>query len=133
VDQFAKAGLMIREGLESNARHAFLSLHQSAGGLQLQWRPAPGAETEQNEVVPQERLQTPVVLRLTRRGSRIDGECSWNRGQSFQKSGSPVVFAPALAKVLHVGLAISAHDPNRTAEARFRDLAIAPLARSGGS
>jgi WD40 repeat protein len=128
-DPFAKAGLMIREGLAPNARHASLFLHYTAGGLQLQWRPAPGAATEGHEVVPPERLRTPVVLRLTRRGSRIDGECSWNGGKSFQPSGSPVVFTPGLSKVLQVGLAISAHDPNRTTEARFHDLAITPLPR----
>jgi TolB protein len=121
----AEAGLMIREGLEAGSRHAML-VTQAAHGLSLQWRPIKGEGTEFTEAIAAETLQLPLMLRLTRRGNTITAHYSLDEGRSFQAAGDPILFAPPLAKGVHAGLAITAHDESQVSEAKFRDLKIEP-------
>jgi hypothetical protein len=125
INEWSQAGLMIRDTLEPDARHASLTV-PAAHGLQDKWRPAAGASTMagSNDIVPSPQLKLPITLRLTRRGDTITPEYSRDNGRSFQSAGDPQRFARALARTLYAGLVITAHDPTQICEAKFRDLEI---------
>jgi WD40 repeat protein len=119
----AKAGLMVRESLEPGARHVSLLAH-ATGYLQSQWRLSANEDTSEEEALPDAKLKTPIVLRLTRRGNVVRAHYSQDNGQSFQPAGEPVQFDEALARRVYVGLAVSAADINGFTEAKFRRLQI---------
>jgi WD40 repeat protein/regulation of enolase protein 1 (concanavalin A-like superfamily) len=126
TNMWAKAGLMIRESPAAGARNAFLAVTPGSSpgkGLSFQWRSTTNDETDYQQVLSDRELKTPLTLRLTRRGDAITAEYSWD-GVRFHPAGEPWTFVPALPETVHVGLAISSHDIQKTTEARFRDLRI---------
>jgi AAA domain-containing protein/WD40 domain-containing protein len=123
TDEWAKAGLMVRDSLEPGARH--MSLFTTPGnGLILQWRRTANGDSDNDFVIENAKLRLPVVLRLTRQGDALRGEYSTDHGKSFHSAGDPLAFAPALPKTVYVGLAITAHNVNRISEAQFSGLQI---------
>jgi WD40 repeat protein len=120
---WAIAGLMVRETLEADARHAML-VTTPAYGLSFQRRPAAGGGSELAEALPPEALQLPLLLRLTRQGSMITAEYSRDDGRSFQPAGEPLAFDPPLAETVHAGLAITSHFPGKISEAKFSGLKV---------
>lgn len=119
TNEWAKAGLMIRESLAPGARHAMLIV-TPLQGLDLQWRAAAEAESDAAEpAIDSDSLKTPLLLRLTRKGKEITAEYSIDDGKTFQRAGEPVSFPEDLPKKIYVGLAITAHDNSQLTEARF--------------
>jgi len=123
TDEFAKAGLMVRESLEASARHTSL-FTTPANGFVHQWRRTANGDSDNAFVIENARLRLPIVLRLTREGDTFRGEYSTVHGKSFHSAGDPLAFAPALPKTVYVGLAITAHNVNRISEAQFSGLQI---------
>jgi hypothetical protein len=123
---WAKAGLMVRETLEADARHAML-VTTPAYGLSFQRRAAAGGGSELAEALTAEALRLPLLLRLTRQGSTITAEYSRDDGRSFQPAGEPLAFDPPLAEAVHAGLAITSHFPDKISEAKFSGLKIERL------
>jgi len=106
---YAKAGLMIRESLEAEARNAHL-VATALQGVQWQCRPTAAAATVNvpDQVIPHADLKLPLLVRLTRLGNRIFAEYSTDQGQRFQSAGEPVTFDPPLPATLYAGPAITA-------------------------
>jgi hypothetical protein len=128
---WGKAGIMVRDGLDTGARHAFLGV-TPAGGLALEWRPV----ATYNYSIAMDLVRDAVkagqpggvLLRLTRRGNTITPAYSRDGGRSFQTAGDPVTFAQPLPATVQVGLVNSSHALGAISEARFRDLRIEPVA-----
>jgi hypothetical protein len=123
---WAKAGLMLRDALDSGARHASL-LIAAPSGLHAQWRPeahAGSGDVTKGPIpaAPDE----PLLLRLTRRGNTITTEYSSDHGKSFHPASDPMTFDRPLPLTLHVGLVITSHDLDRSSEAIFDRFRIQP-------
>jgi hypothetical protein len=116
---------MVRETLAEGARHATLVV-PAAHGLQLKWCPAPDADTDPGilDIVPSARLNRPLLLQLTRRGTTITAAYSTDEGRSYRPAGPPQRFNPPLANTVYAGLAITAHDERQVTEAKFSGLEI---------
>jgi hypothetical protein len=132
TSEWAKGGLMLRESLGPGARNVFLCT-AAAHGLVCQRRTASNDATEAQAVIQgplpaRTHLKLPILLRLTRRGNRITAEYSADNGRRFQPAGDPATFE-SLPATAYAGLAITAHDPTRVSEARFRDLQLRELQR----
>jgi hypothetical protein len=128
TDEWAKAGLMIRESLEPGARHALLA-STPLNGLAFQWREAAGGESAWPEAPSIESgdLKTPILLRLTRKGKVITAEYSTDDGKTYKSAGDALTFPDDLPKTVYVGLAITAHEDSKISEAKFSGLEVKKL------
>jgi hypothetical protein len=100
--QWAKAGLMIRAGLEADAAHALMSL-QPNGDAEFIYRSATGGATQGN-LVPG--VQPPSWVRLERVGNRMTGSLSHD-GVNWSDVGSVDV---ATGAAVYVGVAVTSHN-----------------------
>ncbi|WP_428940312.1 Ig-like domain-containing protein [Fontivita pretiosa] len=112
----AKAGVMIRDSLTANARHAMLAVTPTAG-IQFLRRTSAGSSTSSST---QAAAGAPYWLRLARSGSTFttsfsaDG-ISWTAGSSLSIS---------MGTTVYVGLAVSSRDTSLTTTARFANVSI---------
>ena len=123
VDGWTKAGVMIRDGLAANARHAFLfATPRTEHGVAFQRRPVAGGtsvHTSGPAVAP------PVRLRLTRRGDvvtaavRVAGATAWTPVGEQRFTGLP--------DFVNVGLALTSHVKFRRAQAWFEQVTLVSL------
>jgi regulation of enolase protein 1 (concanavalin A-like superfamily) len=130
TNEWAKAGLMIREGIDAGARDAYLVLSANQG-LTFQWRDTTdgGAAWSDTRTVENADLKTPIMIRMTRTGDEIVGEYSTDEGKTWlgaDAEGNKITL-DALASKVNVGLAITSHQPGQISEARFKDLKIEKL------
>lgn len=100
--QWAKAGLMIRVGLEANAAHVLMSV-QPDGDAEFVYRSETGGATQGN-LVPG--VQPPTWLRIERVGNRMTGSLSHD-GEAWSQVGSVDVAAEA---AVYVGVAVTSHN-----------------------
>jgi hypothetical protein len=117
---FAKAGLMIRESLHGSARHAFLFLTPS-DGLRFIYRGAASGSTDgfyNPQPLPPAALKVPIWIRLTRSGRTITAAYSAD-GQTFQTVPESFTFDQDLPRTLYIGLAITSVDMSSISTARF--------------
>jgi hypothetical protein len=101
ADVWSKAGVMIRETLDANARNAFM-LVSAAKGVALQWRPTPGAASLK---AAGSLSAPPRWLRLVRSGATITGFESTD-GATWTTVGTATV---AMTSTVYVGLAVTSH------------------------
>ena len=118
VDAWSKAGVMIRESLNANARNAFMLVSPS-NGRGFQARTAPGGTTAWTSGGSG---TAPVWLRLVRQGNLFTGYLS-SDGTSWTPTGSATINMPAAA---YVGLAVTSHVDNTLATATFTGLLVTP-------
>ena len=111
---WAKAGVMIRESLSDNSRNAFVFLSGSSGGA-VQWRDTTGGATN---AVPGAMLSGSGWMRLIRQGSYFAAYQS-AEGQTWTLVGLLKLDLPTTA---YIGLAVTSHDPSRSAAATFTDM-----------
>jgi WD40 repeat protein len=125
TDEWAKAGLMVRESLDGGARHASL-FTTPAYGINFQYRLTENTRAEESrDTVPGTlTLKPPFLLRLTRRGDTVAAEYAAADGKRFIPAEDPLPFDPPLAKTVYVGLVITSHNVSRMSEASFSDLRI---------
>jgi regulation of enolase protein 1 (concanavalin A-like superfamily) len=112
----AKAGVMIRESLDPNARNA-MALISAGRGYAFQWRLDPGGLTN--------RLSggagaPPTWVRLVRTGSTIEAFQSAD-GSSWTSMGAQVV---PMSDAVYVGLAVTSHSTTQTTTAVIDQLTI---------
>jgi regulation of enolase protein 1 (concanavalin A-like superfamily) len=112
---WAKAGLMFRDLLDADSRHAFIAVTPSSGVI-FQRR----EKTETASTVEQ-RVKVPVWLRLTRKGSTFTAFRSAD-GKAWEQVGTPVD-VPMAADAL-VGLAFTSHNNGTLGTAVFRGIAV---------
>lgn len=120
---WAKAGLMIREGLEPGARNVFLPLTAARGAV-LQARMESNGitiDTLAGGIVMQDTAPTaPWWLRLSREGNTVIGYVSPD-GTAWSELGRVDV---ALSEDVYAGLALTNHSSERPASGRFADLRV---------
>ncbi|MFC1764516.1 hypothetical protein ACFL6U_20920 [Planctomycetota bacterium] len=102
VDPWSKAGLMIRQGLETGARHAFIGLSPSQGAT-FAWRKAVNGQTETMDV-PSD--PPPYWLKLVRSGDTITSYMSAN-GRDWELIGPATVY---MSGDIYIGMAVSSHE-----------------------
>jgi hypothetical protein len=119
TDSWAKAGVMIRESLAPDARHAMLVV-TPRNGFAFQRRMVTGGTSDnENGGTP----RYPVYLRLVRRGDWITPYMSGD-GVFFQAAGAALRFN-LLNRELWIGLAVTAHRDGRLCTTQFDQLSIA--------
>lgn len=116
---FAKAGLMVREGTEAGARHAFVCRSWNGAGVSFQRRTATSGGT----AVTHWDNTAWRWLRLVRAGNTITASASFD-GQSWMKIGSATY--ASLAPTLQVGPAASSYNSTSVA-GNFGPLEARPL------
>jgi regulation of enolase protein 1 (concanavalin A-like superfamily) len=122
TNEWAKAGLMIREGLSADARNVNLLLTPDHG-LNLQWRTETAGDPGGSGSIDQDTVVTPSFIRMTRKGSDVTAEYSVD-GKTWEQVGDVFTFDPPLPDKVNVGLAITSHDAGKISEATFKDLKI---------
>ena len=113
---WAKAGVMIRESLAANAKHAF-ALVTPGKGVSFQYRAETGGQTFQ--VTPGIGA-APAWLRLVRNGDRIDASWSTNGSTWTQLGGISLPMADGVV----IGLPVTSHNTAATATAVFDDVRV---------
>jgi hypothetical protein len=99
TDGWAKSGVMIRETLAANAKHAFM-LVSPGNGTALQWRDTTGGASSNNNTGG---FAAPYWVKLVRSGNMIAGFRSAD-GVAWIPQGSPVTIA--MNRQVYIGLAV---------------------------
>jgi len=109
-----KACLMVRQSLDADAPYADVAVHGD-GLVSLQFRRQKGGVTEEVKATAKAGAKAPASVRLRREGNEFT---MWvaEAGKPFEKGGSATV---PLTDPIHVGLAVSAHDPAVSETALF--------------
>lgn len=118
-DGYSEAGLMARPQGSTNAMFAAVLASPSLGGVSFQSRATTGGSAVTTGSMP---VNYPYTwLRLQRAGNVFTGLGSFD-GQSWQRLGSGSLAMPTS---VFVGFAVSSHQSNATAVARFREPQVA--------
>jgi len=113
---WTKAGVMIRATLDPESPYAF-ALVSVAKGAAFQRRSDAGSSSTHTDGGP---MTAPIWLRLVRFGETVTASTSLD-GLAWNTIGSDTI---ALGASVFVGLAVSSHDPTRTATAVFDQVAV---------
>lgn len=113
TNPWAKAGVMIRESLESDARNVFLCLTAGNGIVAQNRRDTAGT----TDLVSGAWIAAPYWVRLVRSGSRIVAYTSpdattWTEVAAFEVS---------LGATAYFGFAVTSHEPSQIATAAFAE------------
>ena len=128
---YSKAGLMIRETLDAGSPHLMFLVfadnaprNNNSGTYEMQLRPVAGGDCQAvyPAVKPPALPEFPAAypnswLRVVRCGSRFAAFASTN-GKTWKLYAEQVL---ALASTVKVGPALTSHNPQVAAKARFRD------------
>ncbi|HPC95841.1 MAG TPA: discoidin domain-containing protein, partial [Sedimentisphaerales bacterium] len=118
-NEWAKAGVMIRETLEPGSKHAFVALTpEPSHGLSFQRRPVAGQASANTDVA---NIPLPHWVKLTRTGNVFTAQQSAD-GVTW----TDIVVSPALtiemAANVYIGLAVCSHDGAIVTAAEFSNL-----------
>ena len=114
---WSKTGVMIRDGLEENAKHASLFLTGGeANGLAFQWREGNGAATNFNPGNNSSPINAPIWLRLARNDSQLSAYQSTD-GANWMEVASTNI---DMNNQIYIGLATSPHPSNENASVNVR-------------
>jgi regulation of enolase protein 1 (concanavalin A-like superfamily) len=116
TDEWAKAGVMIRDGLGSGARHATIVVSPDHGTT-FQYRDSAGAGSKK---VNTEGTYAPYWVRLVRRGDTLTGYRSAD-GVTWTEEGHATV---AMNETVYVGLAVTPAVKDRMATVTFTDVTV---------
>lgn len=112
VDADTKAGLMIRASLDPGAPNVFVGTTGKVVGI-VQTRAMAGGPTK-TEVVDKE-IKTGTWLRIARAGGNVTVDRSTDKVMWTRVGAFPI----ALPSEVHVGMAVSSHNPMVVARAEF--------------
>jgi len=116
ADAWSKAGVMIRETLDANAKNAFMAA-SAAHGVALQWRSSAGATSLKSAgSLP----APPRWLRLVRSGSTVTGMESVD-GTTWTTVGTVSI---AMTSTVYVGLAVTSHTTSASATAVIDQVSV---------
>lgn len=113
---WSKAGVMIRESLEPDARNVLIHISGQNGSV-LQARLDRGASTT-NSAGSDPSMPIGGWMRLTRSGDQIVGELSTD-GATWRELGR---YTLPMGQRMYIGLAVTAHAAGQTATASFSNL-----------
>jgi len=114
ANSWSKAGLMVRESLNANARNAY-TMFAPGTGPGLQYRATTGGTTARIEGTG-----SPSWLRLVRQGTRFTAYTSAD-GSSWSTVGSTTM---TMGSAVYIGLAVTARSTSAFAEATFSSMRI---------
>ena len=119
--RWAKAGVMIREGLDTapGSRHVMLIVSPGEG-IAMQYRASTNGVTQNVAIVPG---AAPAWLRLARNGSLFIGEAS-SDGTTWREIGRINV---AMDERVTAGLAVTSHNSGARTTAHVNDLYVQPM------
>ena len=104
TDQWAKAGVMIRETLDAGAANAMVAISCGGGnGGTFQWRSQTGANSSSSRTLSG--ISPPAYIRLVRRGDTFTGYIFLN-GQWQQQGQTATV---PMTDPVYIGLAVTSH------------------------
>jgi regulation of enolase protein 1 (concanavalin A-like superfamily) len=123
---WAKAGIMIRESMDSNAANVFLAATPEWHGIVTQQRTAAGADTAST---PGPATNAPYWLRLTRTGTTIVAATSadgigWS---TYATLGTSISTTSA-----YIGLAVTSHNDGVLCPATFDNVSVVTSASQSG-
>ena len=119
ASNWSKTGVMIRESLNANSRHAF-ALGSAASGWAFQRRPDTGGLSE-NTAGPAG--APPGWVRLVRTGPQVEAFYSRD-GKAWTSMG---IDAIPMADTVYVGIATTSHKANQATDAVLDNLSITSL------
>ena len=120
LDRWTKAGLMVRDGVEADARHAFLlATPRTERGVAFQRRPITGGSSVHTSGPAS---APPVWLQLTRRGEFVTAAVRASETEAWTEVGEQRF--SGLPHAVNVGFAVSSHVDGAQAEAWFEQIAL---------
>jgi regulation of enolase protein 1 (concanavalin A-like superfamily) len=120
---WAKAGVMIREGLDANAKHAAVVLTPS-NGVSFPYRPHTGDVSYQTNMAG---LRAPYWVRLTRTGDVFKAESSAD-GAVWTALGTEQTIA--MAGTVYIGLCLTSTNTTAATTAQYSNVAATGAAGS---
>lgn len=123
TDQWALAGVMIRDNLNSGSRHV-LAAATPINGLSFDWR---SSENGSTNYVNGGNGAAPYWLRLTRAGNLFTAYKSTN-GVTWTSMGSTTI---AMNQNIYAGLAVTSHNNSTLGTATFDNVAVTSQAAGG--
>jgi regulation of enolase protein 1 (concanavalin A-like superfamily) len=117
VNEWSKAGLMVRESIAANAKNVY-AMYSNGTGLALQYRAATGGTTTR---VAGQQVAEPIWVRLVRLGTRFTAYRSTD-GNTWTATGSTTL---TMASSVYVGIAVTSRDVSASAEATLTNLTLA--------
>ncbi|MHC4519579.1 MAG: DUF1349 domain-containing protein, partial [Planctomycetota bacterium] len=122
VNNWAKAGVMIRETLDAGARNTFMAMTgSSGGGATFQNRPASNVASASQHTLPGNPFAPPYYVKITRVGDDFSGFISPD-GATWQQAGDTVTVT--MGANVFVGLAVTSHDSGSSVGVNFSEVAI---------
>lgn len=118
IDEWTKAGIMMRQDLSPDSPNVYIHITPRNGSV-MQARVSQGAETIEPGYIRD--LQPPTWLKLERQGSTFIGSYSSN-GQTWTELGRVTV---NMSEEIYVGLAVTSKDPSTRARAEFEGVSLA--------
>ncbi len=118
---YAKAGIMVRGGLEPDAPHVLIHVFPSAQ-IDVGWRETKGANMKERKFPIRE---FPVHLQLSKRGNTVGA--AWSVDRIHWVSGGTYEF-DWLAGECYAGLAVCSHDDRYLARGAFRNIKLSKVA-----
>ncbi|MEE8452562.1 MAG: Ig-like domain-containing protein [Thermoguttaceae bacterium] len=116
TDNWAKAGVMIRESLDPGARNVMARITPDHG-IAVQWRKTTGGGSTDSTDID---VEAPQWLRLTRTGNSFAAEYSGD-GLAWIAVGTAVV---PMTETVYVGLAVTSHDNDLLNTTTFDNVTI---------
>jgi len=118
-NEWAKAGVMIRETLEPGSKHAFIAITPTAShGASFQRRPVAGGDSANTDVAD---VPIPYWVKLTRTGNVFTAQRSADGATWVDIAVSPAVTVQMTSSV-YIGLAVTSHDASISTVAEFSNL-----------
>ena len=117
TDEWAKAGVMVRETLNDNSKHAMMII-TPGNGSSFQYRTTTGGTSD--HVTPQNGLTTPCWLKLVRTGDKLKGYSS-DDGINWTKIGTVTI---SMSSGVYVGLCVTSHNYGVLSTAKFENVSV---------
>ncbi|MDI6448872.1 LamG-like jellyroll fold domain-containing protein [Anaerobaca lacustris] len=118
-DEWAKAGVMIRETLEAGSKHAFVAVTpEPSHGVSFQRRPVAGQDSANTDVAD---IEMPHWVKLTRTGNVFTAQQSADGVAWVDITVTPALEI-VMASNVYVGLAVTSHSITATTAAEFSNL-----------
>lgn len=123
TNDWAKAGVMIRQSLASNAAYAFAGIAPGAGAF-FQRRLTSGGQTLH---LSGPMITPPYWLKLVRAGRTLTASIS-SDGNHWEILGNETI---TMSATVFAGLAVTSHDNSVLTEAVFEQVSVGPISISG--
>ena len=125
VADWTKAGVMMRDTLSADSRHASM-LVSPGKGLAFQRRKQTGGVSYNTAAAA---ARAPYYVRVTRKGDSFDSYTSPN-GVTWTHVGTTTI---PMADTIYVGVVVSSHDSRSLATGTFASIAITGTTSGGGT